>query len=235
VKGIQKSKGGGSKGKAPRGEAPTIKARAAGKGLKARSSGKGKAKAGNQAKAAKPARTTGPGEPRKPEARGGLQVRSGRKHPLAPLGPLLPVEARPEDPRIKRLAIAAWNAALDKKCLEPVLLDVRALASYADYILIVSGRSDRQVQAIADGIDLALRDEGKRALSTEGTRDGQWTLIDFGDLIAHVFYHPVREFYDLEGLWSDAPRVPLEVPPEARAHLEDAYAPVKTTPSVARR
>jgi ribosome-associated protein len=153
------------------------------------------------------------------------QTPGGRKAPLPPLSPLLPVEPRPEDAGIKALAVAAWDAALDKKCLEPVLLDVRALASYADYILVVSGRSDRQVQSIGEGIVDALRQRGKRALSTEGSRDGQWTLLDFGDFIVHVFHHPVREFYDLEGLWSDAPRVPLEVPPEARAQLEDRYAP----------
>ena len=60
-------------------------------------------------------------------------------------------------------------------------------------------------------------------LGVEGKRDGQWTLIDFGDLIVHVFYHPMREFYDLEGLWADAPRVQINVPPESRIQLTDAY------------
>jgi ribosome-associated protein len=149
---------------------------------------------------------------------------SARADALRPLGPLLPVEPRPEDPRSKATALAAVAAALDKKCLEPVLLDVRALASYTDYILVVSGRSDRQVGAIADGVIDALSAVGRRPMGSEGLRDGQWSLVDFGDLIVHVFYHPVREFYDLEGLWSDAPRVPIDVPPEARAQLEDNYA-----------
>src|SRR6185436_19355338 len=140
------------------------------------------------------------------------------------LGPLLPVEPRPEDPRIKKLATTAWDAALDKKCLEPVLLDVRALASYCDYILVVSGRSDRQVQSIAEGVRDELGKLGTKTISSEGLREGQWSLLDFGDIIVHVFYHPVREFYDLEGLWSDAPRLPLVVPPEARAHYADSYA-----------
>jgi ribosome-associated protein len=149
----------------------------------------------------------------------------GRKGQPPPLGPLLPVEPRPEDPKVKALALKAWDAALEKKCLDPVLLDVRALASYTDYILIVSGRSDRQVQSIGEGVRETLRQEGARPMGSEGLKDGQWSLLDFGDLIVHVFYHPVREFYDLEGLWADAPRVPLEVPPEARAHFADSYAP----------
>jgi ribosome-associated protein len=149
----------------------------------------------------------------------------GRKGQPPALGPLLPVEPRPEDPRIKALAVKAWDAALEKKCVEPVLLDVRALASYTDYILIVSGRSDRQVQSIGEGVREALRQENVRPMGSEGLKDGQWSLLDFGDMIVHVFYHPVREFYDLEGLWADAPRVPLEVPPEARAHYADSYAP----------
>ncbi len=167
----------------------------------------------------------------KASARAKLPARSaqgpdlGRKGQPQPLGPLLPVEPRPEDPKVKALALKAWDAALEKKCVEPVLLDVRALASYTDYILIVSGRSDRQVQSIGEGVREALRLENVRPMGSEGLKDGQWSLLDFGDLIVHVFYHPVREFYDLEGLWADAPRVPLEVPPEARARYADSYAP----------
>jgi ribosome-associated protein len=120
--------------------------------------------------------------------------------------------------------MAATEAALEKKALEPLLLDVSGLASYTDFILILSGRSDRHVQAVADAVEEALkRNGGRAALSVEGKRDGHWTLIDFGDLIVHVFYHPVREFYDLEGLWIDAPRVALDVPPESRWQVTDAY------------
>lgn len=117
----------------------------------------------------------------------------------------------------------ALEAALDKKALEPVLLDVHGLCSYTNYILMVSGRSDRQVDAIADGIVSRLRDDKLRPLGTEGMGSGQWVLLDFGDLLVHVFRHAVREHYDLEGLWIEARRVEIEVPDDARATLDDAY------------
>ena len=145
---------------------------------------------------------------------------------MSPFGKAQLVHPHPrhDDPRSKETALRAVAAVLEKKGLEPVLLDVRELASYCDYILIVSGRSDRQVQAIAEGVVQALGHEGRaRPLGKEGTHKGQWTLVDFGDLIVHVFYHPVREYYDLESLWSDAPRVPLEIPPDARVGPGEYY------------
>jgi len=122
------------------------------------------------------------------------------------------------------MAMAAMEAALEKKALEPVLLDVTDKGTYTDYILVVSGRSDRHVQAVADGILEAMKKEtGALPIGVEGKRDGQWALIDFGDIIVHVFYHPMREFYDLEGLWVDAPRVAVDVPAESRVQITDAY------------
>jgi ribosome-associated protein len=129
----------------------------------------------------------------------------------------------PEDTRSRASALRAVEAALEKKALEPVVLDVRELASYTDFIVVVSGRSDRQVQAIADGVRDALAEEGVKPLGTEGLKQGQWSLLDFGDLIVHVFYHPVRDFYDLESFWVDAPRLEIAVPPEARVSPEDTY------------
>jgi len=120
--------------------------------------------------------------------------------------------------------MAAMEAALDKKALEPVLLDVSEQSSYTDYILVLSGRSDRHVQAVADAVSDALKhSRGKQPLGVEGNRDGKWALLDFGDLVVHVFYHPMREFYDLEGLWIDAPRVPLDVPPDSRVSATEMY------------
>jgi ribosome-associated protein len=135
---------------------------------------------------------------------------------------------RPDARKIRETADSAAaaklaiEAALDKKALLPVLIDVSALASYTDFIGIVSGRSDRQVDAIAEGILLAMKARGRTLLGQEGGGSGRWTLLDFGDVVIHVFYHPVREFYDLESLWVDAPRVPLKVPPEAVMAQPDA-------------
>jgi ribosome-associated protein len=119
-------------------------------------------------------------------------------------------------------AVAAMEAALDKRALEPILIDVSGIGSYTDFIGIVSGRSDRQVDAIAEGITQALKARGLQALGQEGGGSGRWTLLDFGAFVIHVFYHPVREFYDLESLWIEAPRVKLDVPPEATLQQPDA-------------
>ena len=118
-------------------------------------------------------------------------------------------------------ALRALELALDKKALEPMLLDVRALCSYCNYQLVLSGRSDRQVEAIAEAIVVGLKHEGNPPIGTEGKRSGQWALLDFGDFLVHVFHHPLREHYDLEGLWVDAPRVPLEIPAEARIPADE--------------
>lgn len=128
---------------------------------------------------------------------------------------------RPGEERERRESLAsakaAVAAALDKKAVEPVLIDVCGRSSYADFIVVVSGRSDRQVDAIADGVCEALSARGRRPIGREGVRNGRWVLIDFGDVVVHVFYHPLREVFDIESLWIDAPRVKLQIPVEARA------------------
>lgn len=122
------------------------------------------------------------------------------------------------------LALAVANASLDKKGVQPTLLDLTDEAAYTDFILVVSGRSDRHVQSVADGIEKTMKEEfGRTPLGVEGNRDGQWALLDYGDVVVHVFYHPIREFYDLEGLWSSAPRVPLDIPPDSQLQYSDAY------------
>jgi ribosome-associated protein len=118
-------------------------------------------------------------------------------------------------------AKTALEGALDNKCLDPVLLDVHDLCSYTSYILVVSGRSDRHVESMCEGIKKTMREHGHYPLGTEGTKSGQWALLDFGDCVVHVFYHATREHYDLEGLWIDAPRVPIDVPAEARSTSAD--------------
>jgi ribosome-associated protein len=120
-------------------------------------------------------------------------------------------------------AMRALALGLDKKALEPVLLDVRQLCSFCNYQLVLSGRSDRQVDAIADGIAAGLKAEGVRPIATEGARTGQWALLDYGDFVVHVFLHSAREHYDLEGLWNDAARVPIDVPADAHIPLDEQY------------
>lgn len=99
------------------------------------------------------------------------------------------------------------KALLGKKAMNVVVLDVRELSSIADAFIICSGRSNRQVNAICDHIQADLRKHKIKPLSVEGTRDGHWVLLDYGHVIIHVFYEPVREYYDLEGLWVDARRI----------------------------
>ena len=107
----------------------------------------------------------------------------------------------------------ALDAALAKSARRPVILNVTDITGYTDWVLIVSGRSDRHVQAIAQGIVDALEGEGIRPKATDGG-DHTWDLLDYDDFMVHVFYHPVRMHFDLESMWSDASRVVLELPEE---------------------
>jgi ribosome-associated protein len=109
-------------------------------------------------------------------------------------------------------ALLLVSAALEKKACDLVLMEVRELTSIADYFIVCSGRSDRQVQSIAQGVEESSRQAGAAPRSIEGTGRGHWVLMDFSDIIVHIFYQPVREFYDLDGLWADAPRVRLPEP-----------------------
>jgi ribosome-associated protein len=113
-----------------------------------------------------------------------------------------------QDPAWERALLCA-EAALGRKATDLVVLDIGDISSIADYFVICSGRSDTQVQAIADAIERRLREHGQRPLSIEGRERGQWILMDYGDVIVHVFYAPVRAFYDLERLWSRASRATL--------------------------
>ena len=96
------------------------------------------------------------------------------------------------------------NAVLGRKALQVVILDVRHLTSYADVFIICSGRSNRQVTAIADFVQRDLKKQGKKPINVEGKKEGHWVLMDYGDVIIHIFYESLRDFYDLEGLWIDA-------------------------------
>ena len=99
------------------------------------------------------------------------------------------------------------KAALGKKAISLVILDVRELTSIADVFIVCSGNSNRQVSAIAEYIQVDLKKQGIKPLSVEGIKEGHWVLLDYGHVIIHVFYEPVRNFYDLEGLWVDADKI----------------------------
>ncbi len=95
----------------------------------------------------------------------------------------------------------------ERKAIDPVLLHVENLTSVTDYFLITSGNSTRQVQAITRHLQKTLREAGFKPYGTEGEQECHWVLMDYGDVVTHIFYQPLREFYDLEGLWIEAPEV----------------------------
>lgn len=107
----------------------------------------------------------------------------------------------------KEKAVVSTQVAADRKALDVVVLDMCQASSITDYFLICSGGSNRQVQAIADAIDEQLAKQGVAALGVEGYREARWILMDYGDIIVHVFSQDTREFYDLERLWGHAPKV----------------------------
>jgi ribosome-associated protein len=110
----------------------------------------------------------------------------------------------------KTKSLLCLKAAIEKKAQEPVLLELKGLSSFTDYFFLCSGKSDRQVQAIAQAIEKALKKRGIQPLGQEGTLGGKWILMDFEDVVVHIFLEPIRKFYDLEGLWIDAPRIKLQ-------------------------
>ncbi len=109
----------------------------------------------------------------------------------------------------RSLAILVAVAAIEKKAIGIELLDVAGKIDYADFLVVMTGRSDRHVQALAQGIEEELRKKGKRPLSIEGVPSARWVLMDLGDVVVHVFQEDARGIYDIEGLWMDAKRVPL--------------------------
>lgn len=105
----------------------------------------------------------------------------------------------------RKLATLIAKAAEDIQAADVVVLDLTLLTSFTDYFVICSGKSDTQVRAIADSIVKKLKENGREATGVEGKDQASWILIDFGDVVAHVFYHDARYFYNLDKLWSDAP------------------------------
>ena len=109
----------------------------------------------------------------------------------------------------KEKALSIARAAWEKHAQNPVLIEVKTSSDVTDYFLVCSANSDRGVKTIVDGIEQKLKELGEAVLGIEGYSEGNWVLIDSADVVAHIFYEPLRGFYDIESLWIDAPRVDL--------------------------
>lgn len=184
-------------------------------------------RAGVGAAKGRPARSRGPAPGDLPD--GGLPLKAGPGLPSRePSGPrragLRPPPASskrqagrraatgpaPEaSSQTRELAVALATEGIEKKALGIEILDVTGKLDYADFLVIMTGRSDRHVQAIATGIEEAMRRKKVVALSIEGLQHATWVLMDFGDVVVHVFQEEARRLYDIEGLWIDAGRVPV--------------------------
>lgn len=156
-------------------------------------------------------------EKRRSRARATVQALAGRKETTKKS---LPVAARREERRrsvpppapgasekSQKLAIAIAAAGLDKKAVGVEVIDVSGRVDYADFLVIMIGTSDRHVHAIAMGIEEALKRQKISALSVEGLSTASWVLMDFDDIVVHVFQEETRRIYDIEGLWVDAGRL----------------------------
>ena len=113
---------------------------------------------------------------------------------------------KPLPPQVQRAAALA----LEQKAADVLVLDLRGISSATDFFVLASGSSDVQVRSVAEHIKDGLKEEGVRPDHIEGIRAGSWVLLDYIDMVVHVFHHQAREFYQLETLWGDAPRVEFE-------------------------
>lgn len=132
----------------------------------------------------------------------------------------------------KAKALAVAGAILDKKATDVLILHIASLSSIADYLVIGSGESERQARAIADHVNDVLSTEGQAPLSIEGASSAKWVVMDFGDVIVHIFQKDIREHYALERLWSDAGQVRL---PEERALKATRPSPATVRPARTRK
>ncbi|MHB8068275.1 MAG: ribosome silencing factor [Desulfobaccales bacterium] len=130
-------------------------------------------------------------------------------------GPITAVATTPVAPEaLLELAVKTIDAV---KGLEPVVLEVKGSCSFADYFLICSGTSRRHVSALAQRLEEALSQAGVEPLGVEGLQEGLWVLMDYNDVVIHIFSQEIRQFYDLEGLWAEAPKTNLTPAPSAMA------------------
>jgi ribosome-associated protein len=157
----------------------------------------------------RPRRTSkaSPRRPASPKAPAPGSKRAASKRPARSK----PSVTRPTtDERSRQRALAVAQAGLSKKAEDVLLLDVRGLSSVADFFVLLSGTGPRQVNALAEAVEDELRKQGVKLLGSEGQASGTWVLLDFGDVVAHIFEPETRATYDLEGAWADAPRERIE-------------------------
>jgi len=193
-----------SKKKAPARKAPAKRKAPAAKG-KARASFKAGPPRGGKGGAG-PARG-GKGAGRNPERKLPRKYGPRRKTPKSigrEAAPAVPAVLAPDE--VRPVALMVARAGLDKKAEDVTLYDVRGLSSYADYLVIMTADSDRQAGAVADNVDAVMKAAGHTKVAVEGYETGTWIIVDYGDVVTHVFGRTAREFYDLDGLWADAPR-----------------------------
>ncbi len=114
----------------------------------------------------------------------------------------------------RRLALLAAEGGMDKKAVGIEIIDVLGKVDYADFLVLMTGTSNRHCAAIAGGVEETLTRAGHKPLSVEGLNQGDWVLLDFFDIVVHVFSDDARGLYDLSGLWMDAGRVPVPSRPE---------------------
>jgi ribosome-associated protein len=117
--------------------------------------------------------------------------------------------ARKKQSDSQKRALLCVNASLEKKAKDITILNVKEISAFADYFIICSGTSDRQVRAVATAIQENLKKSGIEPLGIEGEAAGRWILLDYEDVIFHIFLESVRTFYDLERLWSGAPQMAI--------------------------
>jgi ribosome-associated protein len=126
--------------------------------------------------------------------------------------------SRPEpSDEARRVALLAAQAGLDKKAVGVEIVDVTGKVDYTDFLVLMTGHSDRHVGSIAQAVEELLSKNGTRAISMEGLPQANWVLIDFVDVVVHVFEEQSRSLYDLDGLWMDARRIPVPGSAEQRS------------------
>lgn len=128
---------------------------------------------------------------------------AGPTEPIEPLGPI--------DADLRALVREVLDSLFARKAEDVTVIDVRGRTSYCDLFVLATGSQARQVRAMADGIvQFMKKDHGRRPGGVEGANSGRWVLVDLGDLVVHAFEGPMRGYYDLDGLWADAPRIGLD-------------------------